>query len=259
MSLIDAHLHLADESFQNDIREVLSRAEEGGIATLLNVSTTQQELCNAFHYAETTPNITFLHAAGTPPQDALGDIEADFDFFAKAAKEGKLVAVGEVGLDYGFVQNDQEKARQQEVFKRYLSLAIECALPPVIHCRNAFEDFFSILDSDYRNGRPGMLHCFTGSSEEAAELVKRGWYISISGIVTFKNAESLREVLRTLPLEQLLIETDAPYLAPVPFRGKKNEPSFIRHTFEKISSLKGVPVSELANIVKANMHQMLSS
>ncbi|WP_213318882.1 TatD family hydrolase [Chlamydiifrater volucris] len=258
MSLIDAHLHLADQSFQDDIWEVLLRAEAEGVGTLLNVSTTQQELKNAFRYAEASPNIRFLHAAGTPPQDALGDMEEDFAFFTKTAREGRLSAIGEIGLDYGFVHNEQEKVRQQEVFKKYLSLALECDLPPVIHCRNAFEDFFAIIDTTYKNGRPGMLHCFTGSSEEAMQLVERDWYISISGIVTFKNAESLREVLQALPLELLLIETDAPYLAPVPFRGKKNEPAFIRHTFEKISSLKGVSVSELANIVKANMYQMLS-
>lgn len=254
--LIDAHVHLSDDVFVENIAHVIARAREAGLSLLVNVATTRRELETSFAYADQFPDAGFCHVAGTPPQDAQNAIEEDYHYFAKAARAGRLSAIGEVGLDYCFADTPATQQRQHEVLKRYLSLALECSLPLVVHCRAAFSDFFSMIDRYYchdERSRPGMLHCFTGTLEEAKELIARGWYVSIGGIVTFKNAQGLRAVVQELPLEHLLIETDAPFLAPEPLRGKRNEPAYIAHTVEAIARIKGIDVRDLRAIVHANV------
>ncbi|WP_201456448.1 TatD family hydrolase [Chlamydia sp. 17-3921] len=255
MSLTDAHAHLSDDAFCEDIDAILHRAKNAGISLIVNVASTVEELKRSFSYAERFPDIHFSHVGGTPPQDAQKDIEEDFRYIRELASHGKLAAIGEVGLDYGFANTSETSRRQHQVLRRYLALALECKLPLVVHCRGAFQDFFHALDScysKYPQACPGMLHCFTGSIEEAQELIARGWFLSISGIVTFKNAQYLRDLVLEIPLDHLLIETDAPFLAPTPFRGKKNEPAYIVHTVETIAAIKGCSVEELSSIVRNN-------
>ncbi|SPN73901.1 Uncharacterized deoxyribonuclease YcfH,putative DNAse,Mg-dependent DNase,hydrolase, TatD family,TatD related DNase [Chlamydia serpentis] len=260
MNLADAHVHLSDDAFCQDIDAVLQRAQDCGISLVVNVTTTEEELSRSFTYAERFSNIRFCHVGGTPPQDVDQDIEQNFKTFHAAAHSKKLAAIGEVGLDYYFAVTEEGVARQKKVLQRYLDLSLEYQLPLVVHCRGAFSDFFSMLSQHYHNDSracPGMLHCFTGTLEEAQELISWGWFISISGIVTFKNAEDLRDLVIQLPLEHLLIETDAPFLSPVPHRGKKNEPAHVIHTMDIIANLKGITSQELAAIAYENVLRFL--
>jgi len=259
VDLADAHVHLSDDAFEEDINSVLQRAQDSGVSLVVNVTTTEKELNRSFAYAERFPKIRFCHVGGTPPQDVDQDIEEDYRNFHAAAHSKKLAAIGEVGLDYCFA-TEEGIARQKEVLQRYLALSLECELPLVVHCRGAFNDFFRMLDQYYHNdprSRPGMLHCFTGTLEEAQELISRGWFISISGIVTFKNAQDLRDLVVELPLEHLLIETDAPFLAPVPYRGKKNEPAHVLHTINAVANVKGMFPQELAALAYKNVLRFL--
>lgn len=261
MSLADAHVHLSDAAFCGDVDGVMARARDSGISLVVNVTTTKDELDTSFAYAERFPHMRFCHVAGTPPQDAQNVIEDDFRYFRDVAHTGKLSAIGEVGLDYYFADTETARERQKEVLYQYLSLALECALPLVIHCRAAFSDFFSILDQYYHHDSrscPGMLHCFTGTLDEAKELLARGWFISISGIVTFKNAQGLRDLVAEIPLDHLLIETDAPFLAPTPWRGKKNEPAYITHTMETIAKIYDMSIKDLKGTTYTNTLRFLN-
>lgn len=258
MNLADAHVHLADDAFLSDIEDVLQRTQQARVSLLMNVTTTVEELNRSFHYADLCPDICFLHAAGTPPQDALNSesFDASFTYFQQEAYANRLAAIGEVGLDYLFATTEAQQEQQKIILKRYFSLALETELPLVIHCRQAFSDFFHMLDRYYlcdQRARPGMLHCFTGSLEEAEELLARGWYLSISGIATFKNMGTLKDVIPEIPVERLLVETDAPYLAPVPHRGRRNEPAFIQHTLAKIAEMKSLSLEELSQQVYNNL------
>ena len=172
---------------------------------------------------------------------------------AESARKGFLKAVGETGLDYHYTHSARDIQRQ--FLRRYLQLALECDLPVIIHCREAFSDLFHVLDEDYVvNGKhaSGVLHCFTGTMQEAEKVIERGWMLSLSGIVTFKKSTELQQVAREVPLEQLLIETDTPYLAPQKHRGKPNEPAFLVETAAFIAELKQIPIEELAKATSDN-------
>ena len=157
-----------------------------------------------------------------------------------------MVAIGETGLDYYYEHSN--KSVQQDYLKKYFSLALDTNLPVVIHCRNAFNDLFQIAEAHYDKKAQLILHCFTGSLDEAKEVVARGWYLSLSGIVTFKRSDELREVAKIVPDDQLLIETDTPYLAPVPYRGKQNEPAFVVETAKCIADQRGTSLNALAQL-----------
>lgn len=243
--LFDSHAHLTDDPLFDEIEPILKRAKESGISQIVNVCTTPLSLYRGLSTVKKHPNI-FL-AGATTPHDVEKEGQEAFNIFATSARNRELVAIGETGLDYhyGFSQKDI----QQDFLRRYLHLALECHLPMIIHCREAFDDFFSILDSEYRinNGwGKGVLHCFTGTLKEAEEVIKRGWMISLSGIVTFKKSMQLQEVAKEIPLEHLLIETDAPYLAPQTKRGRQNEPAFLVETATFIAQLKNLSFENLA-------------
>ena len=260
MEIVDAHVHLSCEEFVEDFEEIVLRGKTAGVTRVVNVTTTKTELQRSFVYADKYPSWVFYHVAGTPPQDAQEDIEEDFQEFCRAAEGGKLAAIGEVGLDYLFAVQESEQEQQKAVLQRYLRLALQHELPLVVHCRGAFKDFFHILDHVYcsdMRAKPGMLHCFTGTQEEAKELLARDWYVSISGIVTFKNARGLQDLVKEIPLERLLVETDAPYLAPTPLRGKRNEPANIIYTLTHISKIKGITLNELQEAVSTKLQRWL--
>lgn len=242
--LIDSHAHLTSSSVYPQIEEVLDRAKGAGIRSIINICTDPQTLERGLELSRQYPWVS--NAAATTPHDVEKEGEQVFSLIAETARSGALCAIGETGLDYYYEHSDRDI--QKEFLSRYLQLALECKLPVIIHCREAFKDFFEILDSEYKSGgfyAPGVLHCFTGNLQEAAEVIKRGWYLSLSGIVTFKKSEELREVAKMVPLEQLLIETDTPYLAPQSKRGKQNEPSFLVETASVIAKLKNISFEEL--------------
>lgn len=238
---IDSHAHLSTPSLQPHLQEMLIRAANVGVEAIINVCTSPSELESALTLRTQFP---CLYVAGsTTPHDAEKNGEEDFEAFASQARKNQLIAVGETGLDYYYYKETAEK--QKVLLRRYLALALEMSLPVIIHCRDAFSDLIEILDESYKNS-PGVLHCFTGTLEEARQLIERGWFISFSGIVTFKKSEALREVARFVPLDRLLIETDTPYLAPHSKRGACNEPSFLPETALCLAETKKISTEHLS-------------
>lgn len=253
--MIDSHAHLTGQAVYEQVDAMLQRAQEAHVEAIVNICTDRLTLERGLLLVQRYP---WVHnAAATTPHDVEKEGEAEFDFIAQNARSGHLVAVGETGLDYHY----QHSARhiQQDFLRRYLHLALECHLPVIIHCRDAFADFFDILDAEYQvNGKhaPGVLHCFTGTVAEAEEVVKRGWMLSLSGIVTFKKSLELQEVARRVPLSQLLIETDTPYLAPQSHRGKQNEPAYVAETAAFIAALKNISLEELSKATAENARRL---
>jgi TatD DNase family protein len=245
--LIDAHAHLTDPTFRNDLPELLKRAQEAGVVAIVNICTDPEEVAFGLRLKQEFPWIYTV--ASTTPHDAEKEGEKHFAQMEQYAASGALVAIGETGLDYYHYSHTKEI--QKYFLRKYLQMAKHCGLPIVIHCREAFEDLFKILDEEYQ-GLPGVLHCFTGTIAEAEEVIKRGWYVSFSGIVTFKKSIELQEVAKNIPLDRLLIETDAPYLAPLPFRSKRNEPAFLIETAKCVATLRGIPLTTLASATSEN-------
>jgi TatD DNase family protein len=248
---VDSHAHLTSDEMFDQIEAVLQRAQEAHVGTIINICTDLKTLKRGLELSHRYPWI--YQAAATTPHDVEKEGEAVFASIAQHAYQGHLQAVGETGLDYYYAHS--QPTIQKEFLKRYLKLALDCQLPVIIHCREAFGDLFKIIDENYQlNGRhaPGVLHCFTGNRQEAQEVIARGWMLSLSGIVTFKKSHELQQVAREIPLSQLLIETDAPYLAPQSKRGQKNEPSFIPETASFIASLRKIPLQEVIQATTTN-------
>lgn len=252
----DSHAHLTCdlETFKN-VKEILERAIAANVKQVITIYTTLESLERALSLKEKYPFIGL--AASITPHDVEAIGEKSFQKIAEEAKKGSLVAVGETGLDYHYAHSKPEI--QKDFLRRYLHLSLECKLPVVIHCREAFKDFFEILDEEYRvNGKhaPGVLHCFTGTMQEAKEVLKRDFYLSLSGIVTFKKSIDLQEVAKMVPLEQLLIETDTPFLAPQNKRGKKNEPAYLPEIAECIAHLKQISKEEVMKATTENANRL---
>ena len=237
--LIDSHVHLCDDTLFSQAEVLIERALAATITNLVVICTNTLELDRALTLQQRHPLLISI-VASTTPHEAHTRGDDEFSAFEEAARKGQLVALGETGLEYYHIK--ETKVHQINLFKRYLSLAQDLSLPVVIHCRDAFEDFFQIIDQ-FPNVK-GVLHCFTGSLENAKELVKRGWMISFSGILTFKKSAALQEAASWVPVENILVETDAPYLAPQSKRGKVNEPSYLPEILTAISALKGQDVEE---------------
>jgi TatD DNase family protein len=246
--LIDSHAHLTAPEVLARLPAILKRAEDAQIGQIINICTDVQSLEAGIALHERYPWI--YNAGATPPHDVDREGEAAFAAFARAARSHQLVAIGETGLEY--FHKHSKKETQQKFLIRYLHLAVECHLPVIFHCRDAFEDLFAIADREYPQNAPAVVHCFTGNREDARRIVDRGWLIAFSGILTFKNSQPLREVAREIPLECLLIETDAPYLAPQSKRGQPNEPSYLVETAECLAAIKKMPVNDLAQIITEN-------
>ncbi len=245
MKLIDSHAHVA--ALKGDLVALMERAKEAGVAAIVNIATTKEELEFGLSLNFEAPQI-FL-AAATTPHDVSTKGESDFEPIRRCAMAGKLHAIGETGLDYHYEHSPVKQ--QQDFLRRYLHLAMESSLPVIFHCRDAFADLFRITDEEKYTGK-AVLHCFTGTLEEAKEVVARGWMLSLSGIVTFKKSTALREVAREVSLENLLIETDAPYLAPERHRGKQNEPAFLIETAKCIAEERNISLEEFASKTVSN-------
>ncbi len=253
----DSHAHLTSPAVFDTIEPLLQRAQQAGIKTIINICTDPLSLERGLQLSSRYSWI--YQAAATTPHDVEKEGKEVFEIMARSARQGKLKAIGETGLDYYYEHSN--RTIQQSFFRRYLHLALECQLPVIIHCREAFADFFAILDAEYQvNGRhaPGVLHCFTGTMADAEGVLKRGWMLSLSGIVTFKKSLELQEIARQVPLKQLLIETDTPYLAPQKYRGKINEPAFLVETAAFIASLKQISIEELAQVTTHNAQRLFN-
>lgn len=256
--LIDSHAHLTCESVYPYIDKILESSSNAGIGKIINICTDVLTLERGLQLKERYPWI--FNAASTTPHDVDKEGANVFPLMADHARRGNLIAVGETGLDYHYHHSAPET--QKLYLKKYLNLALECRLPVIIHCRDAFSDFFEILDAEYKkDGKhaPGVLHCFTGTMQEAEEVLKRGWFLSLSGIVTFKKSTALQEVAKMVPLEQLLIETDTPYLAPQSKRGKLNSPEYLIEIAQFIADLKGISFEFLVENTVLNTNRLFFS
>jgi TatD DNase family protein len=249
----DSHAHLSSSEVAEKADDMIVRAQKQSVQTIINVCTDKKSLEDGLLLQEKWEGV--YCAAAVPPHDCEKDYEEDFALITKSSFNGDLVAIGETGLD--FYYKDLPKEKQYACLKRHLDLAKEADLPVVFHCREAFSDLFKFCDDHFPKLR-AAIHCFTGNKEEALEAVKRGWYISYSGIVTFKKSVELRETIKCIPLSHIFIETDTPYLAPQSKRGKQNEPSFLPETAQVIAEEKGIDISEVARATSENARKFFS-
>jgi TatD DNase family protein len=250
MNFIDTHSHLDDEKFRQDLPQVLERAAAAGLERVVTIATTaaDSERC-----VDLTARFPLLVASvGIQPNNVAQAEAGDWDRVVKLITAQKVVAVGETGLDRYW--DYTPFAQQEDYFSRHLQLARQHQLPLVIHCREAEADVVRMLREDYDKNGPvrGVMHSFTGDADTARACLDMGLYISFAGMVTYKNAQNLRDVARQIPAERLLIETDSPYLAPVPMRGKRNEPAYVVHTAECLARERGTDAAMLAKQTTAN-------
>ncbi|MGH9397903.1 MAG: TatD family hydrolase [Terriglobia bacterium] len=256
-SLIDSHCHLDGPEYDSDRDAVIARAREAGVRHLLVIGTgaSYQEIGAALPIAESIDGA--YCAAGIHPHEASKFLASDFSELRAFARHPKFLAIGEIGLDYHYDHSPREA--QREILIRQLELARELKLPVLIHCREAWDDLRRICHEHWRGaGRGGILHCFTGSREDAFKLMDYGFMISFAGNLTFKNAGALREVARQIPANYLLTETDCPFLAPVPHRGKRNEPAFVAEVLRQLAVLRGTSEEELGAQVHDNFKTLFS-
>src|SRR5487761_7500 len=252
--LIDSHCHLDGPEFDADREQVIERARAAGVQYLLLIGTgaSYQEIGAALSIAEKTEGA--YAAAGIHPHEAKNFLESDFSELREFSSHAKFLALGEIGLDHHYDHSPREA--QKVIFIRQLELARELKFPIIIHCREAWADLREIVRSHWQgSGLGGILHCFTGSREDVFSLMDSGFMVSFAGNLTFKKAEDLREVARAIPADRLLIETDSPYLAPVPHRGKRNEPAYVREVLRVLTEVRGEEESALGLQVTENFRR----
>ena len=251
--LIDTHAHLSFPDFASDLPATVARANAAGVTQIVSVATDLADARRVLAVAGEYPGV--FASVGLHPNHISDSWRADMQELAALAGQSKVVAVGETGLDY--YRSRDHAMTQKEMFQAHLDLARQRRLPVIIHCRAADADTLAMVRANVPDWRPwGVMHCFAGNTEVALECIKLGLLISFTGIVTFKNADALRVVAGAVPLESLVLETDSPYLAPVPQRGQRNEPAFIPHIAGALAQIKNVPVEELARITSANARRL---
>ena len=252
--MIDSHCHLDHEPMYSDLKNVIYRSKDVGIEKILSICTTINSFEKIVKIIDLDPIIygTF----GIHPHECSDNIVSKEEIINNVKKNNKIIGIGESGLDFYYNHSDKEK--QLASFKTHIEASIHLNMPIIVHSRNAEIETFRILKS-YEKFKPKILmHCFTGSAEFAHKLLTLGSYFSASGIITFKNSTDLQETFKLIPNDKLLIETDSPYLAPVPLRGKKNEPSYIKHTLEKLANLKNTEVNEMKKITSYNFNLLFN-
>jgi TatD DNase family protein len=253
--LVDSHCHLEFDSFDEDREAMLARAAAAGIGAMVTICTR----LSRFHevVALTEGNPALYCSVGIHPHHVDEEGFTTPEALIEAAGGARVVGIGETGLDYHYDNSPREA--QRESFHTHIRAARETGLPLIIHARSADQDMIDILRTEYAEGAFGaVMHCFSSGRALAEAAVALGFYISLSGIVTFPNAEDLREIVRDMPIERLLVETDSPYLAPVPERGKRNEPAFVVHTAARVAELRGLPVEEFARISTENFYRLFT-
>lgn len=249
--IFDTHAHYDDEQFNEDRVELLNSMEEQGVGTIINVSATYNSCRKVIALAKEYP---FVYAAVGIHPDEVGSLnEETFAQMKELFKEEKMVAVGEIGLDYYW--DNEPREVQKKWFIRQLELARELDLPVLIHSREAAADTMEIM-KEHAKGLSGVIHCYSYSKEMAQEYIKMGFYIGVGGVVTFKNAKKLKEVVENIPLTSIVLETDCPYMAPEPNRGKRNNSAYIRYVAEKIAELKGITYEEVVEQTEKNARDM---
>ena len=253
MDIIDSHCHIYGEEFAEDFQQLLERAREAGVNTMIAVGADLESSYQACDLAGRHGQI--YCSVGIHPHDADGVTEESYrEVRELALTRGKVVAIGEIGLD--FFRDRSSRSAQEEVFRRFIRMARELSLPLIIHDRDAHDRIMAILKEENASEVGGVLHCFSGDLDMARECIEMGFKISIPGTLTYPSNEALREVVRGVKIEHLMVETDAPYLTPVPHRGKRNEPSYVRLVVEKIAELKGLSAEDVARITSFNTRRL---
>lgn len=253
--LIDSHCHLEYEGIVEDQSNVLDRARAAGVGAFLNISTKRSEWDQVVGTAERESDV--YASVGIHPHHADDHQDVDEDAFLAAAAHSKVVGLGETGLDYYYDRSD--RGVQQVLFRRHIAVSRQTGLPVIIHTRDADDDTLAILEDETRKGSfPALIHCFTASSDFGRRVLDLGLSISISGIVTFKNAAELANFAAEIPDDRLLIETDSPFLAPVPHRGRTCEPAFVADTARFLAERRGISLEELETITTANFKRLFS-
>lgn len=271
--IFETHAHYDDKAFDEDREALLASLSDQGIRRVINVGASIESTKTTLALAQTHENI--YAAVGVHPSDIEGLNEETYAWLKEQARKPKTVAIGEIGLDYYWDKEAEVQEQQRHWFKRQLDLAVECQLPVIIHSRDAAEDTMRILkefgrwtinghmaaDTSQQDGETqvcGVIHCYSYSPEMAREFVKMGYYIGVGGVVTFKNAKKLKETVQEIPLERILLETDCPYMAPEPNRGKRNYSGYIPYVVEKIAELKDVSTEEVERVTWDNAMRLFT-
>lgn len=250
--LFDTHVHLNAEQYNEDLEEVIERAKLNGVTKMVVVGFDRPTIEKAMELIDRYEHI--YGCIGWHPVDAIDFREDDLKWIEELSSHPKVVALGEMGLDYHWDKSPKEI--QFEVFRKQIRLAKKLKMPIVIHNREATEDIITILKEEHAEEVGGIMHCFSGSVETAKVCLDMNFYISLGGPVTFKNAKKPKEVAKEIPIEKLLIETDCPYLTPHPYRGKRNEPAYVKLVAEEIATLRGISVEELSEITTNNAKRL---
>lgn len=251
--LIDSHCHLTFPDFEEELEDVVARARRAGVEGMLTISTRLSDFDKVRSLAEAHKDIWCT--VGVHPHEVEAEPDTTTDQLVKLAAHEKVVGIGETGLDYFY--DHSPRAEQQAGFDVHLAAACETGLPVIVHTRDADEDTNAMLRNAAAGGNlTGVIHCFTSGRGVAETALELGFYISLSGILTFKNAQEIRDIVKDVPLDRLLVETDSPYLAPVPKRGKRNEPAFVAHTAACLAEVKGVSIEEIHTITGQNFAKL---
>ena len=252
--MIDSHCHLDHEPMYSDLSNIISRSKKIGVEKILSICTTKESFNKIIEIVNFDPIIygTF----GIHPHETSNDKVTNREIIKNVKNNQKIIAIGESGLD--FFYNHSDRSSQILSFKTHIESSIELNIPIIVHSRNAEKETYEILKSYNQSKLKILMHCFTGSSEFASKLLTLNSYFSASGIITFKKSIDLQNTFKLIPNDKLLIETDSPYLAPVPLRGKNNEPSYIKHTLKKLSEIKNIELNKIENITSNNFNSLFN-
>ena len=253
--LVDSHCHLDFPDFSAELDAVVARARAAGVGRIVTISTRVKRHAQVLAIAEKIPEV--FCSVGTHPHYADEELDVDSQTLVTLAKHPKIVAIGEAGLDY--FRNNSPREAQAASFRQHIAAARETGLPLVIHSRDCDADMAQILREESGKGAfPAVLHCFTGGRDLAFAAIDLGHYVSFTGILTFKNSDALREIAAALPADRVMVETDAPYLAPLPYRGKRNEPAYVVETAKVLADARGVSADEIARQTTENFFRVFS-
>jgi TatD DNase family protein len=255
-ALIDSHAHIQGAEYAGELTALLKRAREAGVGGIIVVGGAGDLSSNNAAIALAESYLNLYATVGMHPHDARDVGEAEIEKLEKLTAHSKVVAVGETGLDYYYDHSPHEV--QRKTFARFIAMARANGLPIVVHERNAQRDAADLLRREGAGELRGVIHCFTGDYEAARDYLNLGFYLSFTGIITFKNADSLRQVVHKAPLDRMLVETDSPYLTPVPYRGKRNEPAYVRLVAETVARVKGIGLQEVAETTTRNARDLFA-
>ncbi len=254
--IFETHAHYDDRKFDSDRDETIRKVKESGVCPIINVGASIESCKETIKLAR---EYDFIYAAvGVHPSDIEGLNEESFEWLRQQASLEKTVAIGEIGLDYYWDKEAKVQQQQRVWFKRQLELARETGLPVIIHSRDAAEDTMKVMKEARAEEIPGVIHCYSYSKEMAQEFIKMGYFIGVGGVVTFKNAKKLVETVEAIPIEKIVLETDCPYMAPEPNRGKRNDSSMIPYIIEKIAQIKGIKPEEVEEITRRNAFRLFT-